>query len=190
MHKACQGRCVAEEGRRASELGLWRGGQTARAPSMLSTARWNFASGVPFGAKLVRRQVRRRLRLQHEAQQRHKDESCASYEELQSLFHSNSQYKHSLYTVVADINAGRCHPEEVAILGESLLVGLKKPDGGTRPIGIGAALRRLAGRCLMVDRARERDPAPIFGRLMLINTVSLCAGASMMRLASPQSTLM
>lgn len=65
-----------------------RSGHHAAVLHLLSTARWNFASGVPFGAKLVRRQVRRLLRLQHEAQQRHKDESCASYEELQSLAHA------------------------------------------------------------------------------------------------------
>jgi len=80
-----------------------------------------------------------------------------SYEELQMLFHATERYKSTLYALVCDINAGRCHPDEVAILGESLLVGLKKPDGGTRPIGIGAALRRLAGRCAMVDHREQME---------------------------------
>jgi hypothetical protein len=40
------------------------------------------------------------------------------------------------------------HPDSLTIMGESMLYGLEKPDKSTRPIGVGGALRRLAGRCV------------------------------------------
>ena len=46
------------------------------------------------------------------------------------------------------INAGAVHAAALPLLGDSLLYGLEKPDKSTRPIGVGAALRRLAGRCV------------------------------------------
>jgi hypothetical protein len=72
-----------------------------------------------------------------------------SYEELQQLYHHGP--KKLLYRIVCGINAGRTHPDAAEVLGESILVGLEKPDKGTRPIGVGAAMRRLAGRCIYVD---------------------------------------
>jgi hypothetical protein len=56
---------------------------------------------------------------------------------------------------VSGINAGQTHPDAAEILGESILVGLEKPDKGTRPIGVGAAMRRLAGRCIYVDISND-----------------------------------
>ena len=78
-----------------------------------------------------------------------------SYEDLQQLYHSGERAKRTLYNLVCLINAGQLDPAVADVLGESLLVGLRKPDGGTRPIGIGAALRRLAGRVLMADEGEE-----------------------------------
>eukprot|EP00964_Phaeocystis_antarctica_P110360 scaffold74720_cov38-Phaeocystis_antarctica.AAC.1 len=76
------------------------------------------------------------------------------------MYHRDQRYKRTLFTIVCGINAGRsCVGDEegcnsaTAVHGESLLVGLMKPDGGTRPIGIGSAMRRLAGRVLMRDLA-------------------------------------
>ena len=76
------------------------------------------------------------------------------------MYHRSERYKRTLFTIVCGINAGRsCVGDEegcnsaTAVHGESLLVGLMKPDGGTRPIGIGSAMRRLAGRVLMWDLA-------------------------------------
>jgi hypothetical protein len=74
---------------------------------------------------------------------------AVSYEELGSLYHSNNDARDVLYKVVAAINAGEVHPNARGILGDCTLYGIAKPDGGTRPIGVGAALRRLAGRCLV-----------------------------------------
>ena len=74
-----------------------------------------------------------------------------SYEELQHLYHGGKSYQLTLYSLVAKINAGAIHPAGADIIGDSLLYGLEKPDGGTRPIGVGGALRRLAGRVLMRD---------------------------------------
>jgi hypothetical protein len=47
------------------------------------------------------------------------------------------------------------HPSATEILGDCFLYGLAKPDGGTRSVGVGAALRRLAGRCMMKQRAAD-----------------------------------
>ena len=80
---------------------------------------------------------------------------AVSYEELQQLYHGSPLYKRTLFALVAGINAGRCHPDVAEALGENLLIGLRKPDGGTRPIGIGAALRRLAGRVIMAQQGEE-----------------------------------
>ena len=74
-----------------------------------------------------------------------------SYEELQTLYHGDRMWKETLLRLVRKINAGAMHAAATEALGESLLVGIEKPDGGTRPIGIGGAIRRLAGRCVMHD---------------------------------------
>ena len=60
-----------------------------------------------------------------------------------------------MLTIVTAINAGRVSDEAIEVLGDNLLVGLTKPDGSTRPIGIGAALRRLSGRVIMVQMGEE-----------------------------------
>ena len=76
---------------------------------------------------------------------------AVSYEELQTLYHGDRMWKETLLRLVRKINAGAMHAAATEALGESLLVGIEKPDGGTRPIGIGGAIRRLAGRCVMHD---------------------------------------
>jgi hypothetical protein len=88
-------------------------------------------------------------------QERAMSVDAVSYEELQSLYHGGSSYQATLLGLVRLINSGRIHSAAAEALGESLLVGLEKPDGGTRPIGIGAALRRLAGRCIMYDKGEH-----------------------------------
>ena len=81
---------------------------------------------------------------------------AVSYEELGGLFHGGVQmYRDTLYTLVCAINAGRLHTDSLAILGDSLLYGLEKPDKSTRPIGVGSALRRLAGRCIYAQLKDE-----------------------------------
>ena len=39
------------------------------------------------------------------------------------------------------------------LLGDNILFGLAKPDGGVRPIGVGAAIRRLANRAVLRDES-------------------------------------
>jgi hypothetical protein len=80
---------------------------------------------------------------------------ATSYEELQQLFHGGHFFRATLYSLVCKINAGTLHPAAARVLGESLLVGLEKPDGSTRPIGVGAALRRLAGRVIMLQEGER-----------------------------------
>ena len=65
--------------------------------------------------------------------------------------HQASVHLASEIFVVNKINRGEVHPDAVDLLGDNLLYALEKPDKGTRPIGVGAALRRLAGRCIMHD---------------------------------------
>jgi hypothetical protein len=72
-----------------------------------------------------------------------------SYEELQQLYHSGPYARAVLFAVVKKLNAGAFHPDAADLLGDSALVALYKPDGRVRPIGMGTALRRLAGRVMM-----------------------------------------
>ena len=71
---------------------------------------------------------------------------AVSYEELQRLYHRGGASRATLLSLVRKINAGALHPAAAALLGANLLSPLGEPDGGTRPIGVGSALRRLAGR--------------------------------------------
>ena len=66
-----------------------------------------------------------------------------SYEELGRLYHSSKRAKDVLFRLFFKMAAGRIHDSLRPLLGDCFLVGLRKPDGGTRPIGIGSALRRL-----------------------------------------------
>lgn len=72
-----------------------------------------------------------------------------SYEELGRLYHSSKRARDVLFRLFFKMAAGRIHESLRPLLGDCFLVGLRKPDGGTRPIGIGSALRRLVGRCIM-----------------------------------------
>jgi hypothetical protein len=78
-----------------------------------------------------------------------------SYEEYAGVFHHSKAGKQILYNIVSSINRGDVHPDTVALLGDSYLVGLEKPDKSTRPIGVGTAIRRLAGRCIYKDLKDE-----------------------------------
>ena len=71
-----------------------------------------------------------------------------SYEEIAALYHGGQQYRGTLRGLVQRINGGDLHPACLEIVGDSLLYGLEKPDKSTRPIGVGAAFRRMAGRCI------------------------------------------
>ena len=76
------------------------------------------------------------------------------------MYHSGPNFRNTLYDLICKINAGELHADVAEQLGDNILIALMKPDGGTRPIGIGTALRRLAGRVLMADYAL--DMARIF----------------------------
>jgi hypothetical protein len=81
---------------------------------------------------------------------------AVSYEELGHLFHTGKHHKQTLFRIVRDINAGAIHTASVDILGESSLIGIDKPGGkGVRPIGVGSALRRMAGRCIYKQLKEE-----------------------------------
>ena len=84
-------------------------------------------------------------------QERGMSVDAVSYEELQQLYHGAARYKRTLFGLVGAINQGRCSAAAVEMMGGGLLIGLAKPDGGTRPIGIGAAMRRLSGRVVMAQ---------------------------------------
>ena len=71
------------------------------------------------------------------------------------MYHGAKQYQDTLLAIVELINSGTLHPASADLLGDSLLYGLEKPDGSTRPIGVGASLRRVAGRVLMADRSAD-----------------------------------
>ena len=73
---------------------------------------------------------------------------AVSYEEIAALYHGGQQYRGTLKGLVQRINGGDVHRDCLEILGDSLLYGLEKPDKSTRPIGVGAAFRRMAGRCI------------------------------------------
>ena len=85
---------------------------------------------------------------------------AVSYEELRRLYHMGSSYREVLFELVSAINAGDFCPEAAELLGDNFLFALEKPDGGTRPIGVGAALRRLAGRVVM--RQLEQEIREVF----------------------------
>ena len=78
-----------------------------------------------------------------------------SYEELQGIFHAGRESQATLYGLVSAINDGSVHVDIADFLGDCALLGLEKPDGGTRPIAVGSALRRLAGRCIMEHRKED-----------------------------------
>ena len=78
-----------------------------------------------------------------------------SYEELGSLYHAHSSARRVLFALVRKINAGAVHEASVELLGESYLYGLEKPDKSTRPIGVGSAMRRMAGRCIYTQLKEE-----------------------------------
>ena len=85
---------------------------------------------------------------------------AASYEEMQALYHGGSEYRNTLWQLVCAFNRGTIHPTVADMMGDLFLIGIEKRDEegnvvGTRPIGIPAALRRLAGRVLMAAYSEE-----------------------------------
>ena len=69
-----------------------------------------------------------------------------SFENHQAIFEAGGQ--EYISTVISGINSGLCDPAVYAMLGESRVVALAKPDKGIRPIAIGDSLARLAGKCI------------------------------------------
>jgi len=83
-----------------------------------------------------------------------------SYEELEFLHYSGPDVREILFDIVAAINQGRVHDSAAALWGDLQLLGIEKRDDegnvtGTRPIGIPAAIRRLANRVLMKHRSSD-----------------------------------
>ena len=81
-----------------------------------------------------------------------------SYEELEFLHYAGSGVREVLFDFVAAINQGKVHDSAAALWGDLQLLGIEKRDDkgnltGTRPIGIPAAIRRLANRVLMKHRS-------------------------------------
>ena len=65
-----------------------------------------------------------------------------------------------MFDIVASINRGEAHESATRIWGDLNLLGIEKRDDdgnfvGTRPIGIPAAIRRLANRVLMKHRCTD-----------------------------------
>ena len=98
---------------------------------------------------------------------------CA-YEELGGMYWASSLYRATLFGLVSRINDGTLHEAAADLMGDLRLVGLEKPDGGLRPIGIPAALRRLAGRCLMHDQSKAM--ADVFTRTAVPPEMHVAAG--------------
>jgi len=78
-----------------------------------------------------------------------------SYEECTMYYHSGLEEREVLFRIVCAINNGTMHPDAGYVLRDCYLYALSKPDGGARPIGVGAALRRLAGWVLMKHRSDD-----------------------------------
>ena len=83
-----------------------------------------------------------------------------SYEELEFLFYGGADPRQVLFDIVASINRGEAHESATRIWGDLQLLGIEKRDDdgnfvGTRPIGIPAAIRRLANRVLMKHRCTD-----------------------------------
>ena len=67
------------------------------------------------------------------------------------MYWGGPAFRSTLRGLVQCVCDGTMHPGVADVIGDLKLVGIEKPDGGTRPIGIGGAIRRLAGRCVMHD---------------------------------------
>jgi hypothetical protein len=80
---------------------------------------------------------------------------AVSYEELSAFFHAGKAQKKIILQLVQKMNAGMLSDESASMVGDSFLYGLEKPDKGTRPIGVGTALRRMAGRCIYAQLKKE-----------------------------------
>ena len=78
-----------------------------------------------------------------------------SYEEIMAMYHTGGARRELLYRLLYKIGSGSLHSACAGALGGNLLYGLCKPDGGTRPIGVGGALRRLVGRIAMADLGED-----------------------------------
>jgi hypothetical protein len=80
-----------------------------------------------------------------------------AYEELGALYHGGERFRVTLYQLVKRINAGELHEAVADFLGDLHLLGLDKPGAkvDVRPIGIPAAIRRMANRVLMHQRGAE-----------------------------------
>ena len=80
-----------------------------------------------------------------------------SYEELGALYHGGERFRTNLFLLVSRINSGSLHPAAADFLGDLHLLGLDKPGAkvDVRPIGIPAALRRMANRVLMYQESKK-----------------------------------
>ena len=92
-----------------------------------------------------------------------------AYEELGRMYHMGIEYRSTLFALVRRINAGGLHTASADLMGDLMLVGIGKPDGGTRPIGVPSALRRLAGRVMIHQMCQPERQG--LGRFFTTTTV-------------------
>ena len=68
---------------------------------------------------------------------------------------STTELREALALVARSLATKKYHPRFLATLCASRLIPLKKPDNGTRPIGIGETLRRVICKAVMKSQRRE-----------------------------------